>query len=411
MPTHTRSSNSRNELTHLLAESSAGTAAGRIARELCARGSITAADLALKTGLARSTISTALREMRHSGVVVEPALESQVPRRVGRPIQLVALNPNAGTTVGIHLGLVEITIAVVDVAHNVICKHTIDVERDYDPEVAADRAYIDVQNIYQQHGLSYSGLLGVGVSVSGPVSASGRILHSSILPKWAGKNVRDIFDPVFQRPIAAENESTCAAIAEMTWGVAQGYPDFVYVKVELGFGGAIVQQGRIITGVAGGAGEFGHMCVVPNGEICRCGNRGCLETIASFIRPLESLSSLHGRALDLDEFIAMARDGDETVLRLVRETAENVGWGLSIISTALNPPLIIVGGHFAVEEDFFMEPLTEAYERHVMIKSENQPREQRTQIITGRFTEDDSIRGAAGLILHLIGDVLKYHSK
>ena len=81
------------------------------------------------------------------------------------------------------------------------------------------------------------------------------------------------------------NESNCAALAEMMWGAAVGYSDFVLFKIDRGVGGAIVSGGRVITGIAGGGGEFGHIVIDPNGELCRCGNRGCLELYASMRSP------------------------------------------------------------------------------------------------------------------------------
>ena len=92
-----------------------------------------------------------------------------------------------------------------------------------------------------------SGLLGVGVSVSAPVRPDGTVLGASILPTWADVNLRDVFGPALQRPIHADNESNCAALAEMMWGAAVGYEDFVLFKIDLGVGGAIVHGGRVLT--------------------------------------------------------------------------------------------------------------------------------------------------------------------
>ena len=92
-------------------------------------------------------------------------------------------------------------------------------------------------------GCRCPGLLGVGVSVSAPVRPDGRVLRASILPTWAGVNLREVFGPALQRPIYADNESNCAALAEMMWGAAVGHEDFVLFKIDLGVGGAIVQAG------------------------------------------------------------------------------------------------------------------------------------------------------------------------
>ena len=83
-------------------------------------------------------------------------------------------------------------------------------------------------------------LLGVGIAVSGPVAPDGRIQRASIVPIWAGVNVREVFEPALERPIFADNESNCSAIAEMTWGAAIGVEDFVLFKIDVGVGGAIV---------------------------------------------------------------------------------------------------------------------------------------------------------------------------
>jgi predicted NBD/HSP70 family sugar kinase len=250
-----------------------------------------------------------------------------------------------------------------------------------------------------------SGLLGVGVSVSGPVSPGGTVQRASIIPTWAGVNIPEVFGPVLEKPIFADNESNCAAVAEMMWGAAAGCEDFVLFKIDLGVGGAIVRGGHVITGIAGAGGEFGHMTIDPKGELCRCGNRGCLELYASFTRPLAQMSRLHARPLTMDDIIAMARQGDVGARRLIEDTAEQAGVGLGIVGTIINPPLIIVGGRMALAGDMLLKPLMAAYEKHTLIKARDVPPEMRTRIIVGRLTENDALLGAVGLVLRHEGRV------
>lgn len=396
---------SQYELTQLLTNRTSGSAAGRIVRTISARGALSAAEIAHETGLARSTVSTVLTGLRQSGITVETDARPGQPKAIGRPVTAITLNPDAGTCIGIHLGLREIDMAVIDVAHSIVSKKRIPLDLDYDPADAAERSWETAKKTYDENGLDLNGLLGVGISVSGPVSPDGCILHSSILPRWAGRNVRDTFEPVFGRPVTADNESNCAAVAEMTWGAARNDLDFILFKVDLGVGGAIVQNGSIIAGAAGGGGEFGHICVDPGGELCRCGNRGCLETLVSFNHPLEELSRLHRRDMKMDDAILLARAGDPVAKKLIDETGERAGWGLSFVGTILNPPLIIIAGRMALAGDLLMSPLIRAFERHVMIKSPGLPPQQRTRITTGDFTEDGSLRGAAGLVLRDPGEI------
>jgi predicted NBD/HSP70 family sugar kinase len=386
-------------LKSLLIDQPRGTPESLIVRCLSRRGAISAAQIARLTGLARSTVSTALSGLKKSGIVVEMSTTGEMAKGVGRPAATLTLNPEAGTCVGVHLGLDEIRLVVADVSHSFISEKTIALGLDYPPDRAAELTKAAIAQCYDENSLPFSGLLGVGVSVSGPVSPDGVVQRASIVPTWAGVNIRHVFGPVLDRPIFAANESNCSAIAEMMWGAAVGHEDFVLFKIDLGVGGAIVHNGRVITGIAGGAGEFGHISIDPSGDLCRCGNRGCLELYASFNRPLEQISRLVGRRVTMDDVIAMAEQGEVGALRMIEDTAEMAGRGLGIIGSILNPPLIIIGGRMALAGDILLAPLAAAYERHTLIKARNVAPDSRTRIIIGKHTENDALLGAVGLAL------------
>ncbi|MCB1369381.1 MAG: ROK family transcriptional regulator [Rhodobacteraceae bacterium] len=390
---------SDDRLKSILDDRDSGAPISRIVRAMSEWGALSGAEIARRTGLARSTVSVALSKLRESGIVVELPEQAEASKGVGRPATPLALNPEAGTCVGVHLALDELRIAVADVAHSVIDEQSVPLGRDYAPEAAAEAARSAIASVYAAHGLRPSGLLGVGISVSGPLRPDGRVIRASILPRWAGVNVRDVFGPVLERPVFAANESNCAAIAEMTWGAAAGEDDFVLFKIDVGLGGAIVRDGTVLTGIAGGAGEFGHVSIDPQGPLCRCGNRGCLELYAGFSRPLDELARIHGRPLGMDDTILLAEQGDAVALRLIEDTGEIAGRGLAMIGNILNPPLILVTGRMAVAGDLLLAPLVRAYEKHILIKSPDLPATLRTRIKLGHFTENDALLGAVGLVL------------
>ena len=337
-------------------------------RCLSERGVLSAAQIARATGLARSTVSTALTACRKSGMVIE-ATAARTRRGVGRPAAALTLNPDAGTCVGLHLGLRGVSR---DRCRRFAFCHC---RTNYHPRPGLPAAaggaagQAGDRPMLRENGLPMAGLLGVGVSVSGPVSPDGVVQRASIVPTWAGVNIRDVFGPVLEQPIFADNESNCSAIAELMWGAAVGYDDFVLFKIDLGVGGAIVQQWPVVTGIAGGAGEFGHISIDPGGDLCRCGNRGCLELYASFTRPLEQISRVMRRQVTMDDVIVMAEQGDVRALRMIEDTAEFAGRGLGLIGSVLNPPLIIIGGRMALAGDILLTPLIASYERHTLIKS------------------------------------------
>jgi predicted NBD/HSP70 family sugar kinase len=394
-------------LKTLLAERRVGSPSGRIVRTLSGHGALSATQLAGLTGLAKSTVSMTLSELRKSGVVVES--HGAVNGRgssVGRPATVLTLNPRAGTCVGVVIGLGEIKLIVADVSHTIIADKTQPMESDYSPEEAIAVIQRLIREAYDENSMSTAGLLGVGVAVSGPVNPlDSRVQRASVVPTWAGIEIRKVFEPALERPIFADNESNCAALAEMMWGAAVGHADFVLFKIDLGVGGAIVSGGRVITGIAGGGGEFGHISLDPNGELCRCGNRGCLELYASFRKPLAYASKLFGRTMTSDDVILEAGRGHRGCQRLIEDTAEIAGRGLAMIGTILNPGLIVVAGRLALAGDKLLEPLVRSYERHTLVKREEVPPAARTKFAIGKFIDNDSCMGAVGLVLRHHGSL------
>jgi len=385
------------DLNSLLDDGDVGTPEARVVRILSERGAVSAGELARATGLARSTISMALAELRRGRVIVESAQE--FARGLGRPAAAFALNPEAGTCIGVHLSREHVHIMLADVSHSVISEKSIALGLDYSPEAAGGAARREIRKIYAEQGLSPRGLVGVGVAFSGPIAPDGRVQRASIIPTWAGVNIRDVFEPAVEAPIFADNESNCAAIAEMTWGAAVGCEDFVLFKIDVGVGGAIVSRGQVITGIAGAGGEFGHMTLDPKGDLCRCGNRGCLELTASLNPALATASRLFGREIATEELLRLAAEGHVGCRRLIADTAEIAGRGLGMIGAILNPGLIVVGGRGALAGPLLMEPLIESYERHTLIKREDVPEAQRVRIERGKFTGNDSLMGAVALVL------------
>ena len=396
------------ELKDLLVDRNIGTPAGRIVRALSERGGLSAAEIARTTRLAKSTVSSALSELRRAGIVVESA-SLELPRGVGagRPATLLTLNPEAGTCVGILVGLEHIQVIVADVSHAVLADKTVYLEPDYSPQHAAELVRRLVDEAYGERTLSMDTMLGVGIAVAGPIHpTTGRVMRAGGVTTWAGTDIRTIFEPALACPIFADNESNCSAIAEMMWGSARGHEDFVLFTIDLGVGGAIVNRGHVLTGIAGGAGEFGHISIDPMGPLCRCGNRGCLELYASFREPMAHARRRFGRPIGIEEIVALAVEGDVGCRRLIEDTAAAAGRGLGIVGATINPGLIIMEGRIVRSGSLFLEPLKASYDKYALVKRDDVSEESRTQIVPGRFIENAACLGAVGLVLQHHGRLL-----
>lgn len=392
------------ELKTLLADRALGTPAGRIVRTLSARGSMSASQLARLTGLAKSTVSTTLAELRRNNMVVETGTE--LDGNVGRPATTLTLNPEAGTCIGILIGQSELQVIIADVSHRVLSDRSIVVEPDYSPATAIELIRQLVAEAYADQWQSEAGLLGVGLAVGGPVNPlTGQVMRGG-LPTWAGVNLHELFGPMFDAPIFADNESNCLAIAEMTWGAAQGHEDFIVYTLDLGVGGAIVVGGEVLRGMAGGAGEFGHVVIDPQGPLCRCGNRGCLEVYASFRSSLVEAERHVGRSLRIHDVVQLALGGDETCRRLIRQAGEAGGRGLGLIGSVFNPPLVIVNGRLAAAGELLMTPLTESFERFSLVKPSDVAEHSRTVLRRSAFSDNGACMGAVGMVLRNHGEPL-----
>ncbi|OBZ95722.1 hypothetical protein ADU59_10180 [Pararhizobium polonicum] len=382
-------------LQGLLSERQVDSPVARVVRALSGHGAVSAAQIARTTGLARSTVSTILGDLKRSSLVVE--VETRSPG-IGRPALAHSLNPEAGTCLGVLLGRNEVRIVLADVAHNVIADVAIPLERDYRPDKATRTVKQAIDNIYKEHSLPFSGLLGVGFAVSGPIAANGRIMRGSLLPGWYGVDLRSTFEPVLQKPIFADNESNCAALAEMMWGAATGVEDFVLFKLDLAIGGAIVANGKVLTGIAGTAGEFGHMLLDPHGDLCTCGNRGCLQLYCSGATVLSVAERRLARAITLADFVKTAQAGDIGFQRLLEDAGEAAGRGLAAVGTIINPGLFVISGGMAAAGEMLLAPMRSSYAKYTLVKP-GDIEGPVPQFVTGRFLDNDNCMGAVGLVL------------
>lgn len=376
---------------------------GRIVRAIAAIGSTTASQLVKSTGIARSTVSTLLSELKDSGIVLELETKSS---GFGRPSQLLSLNPENGRCAGVLLGLGEIRIVICDLAHSVLSDVWFEMRRDYTPEEAALQIKGNLNRECASLGLTIPDLLGVGLAISAPLSYDGRVLNGDVLPTWGGVDIAAIFSKHLDCPLHAENESHCGALAEMTWGAAVGEQDFVLFKFDLGVGGAIVRDGVVQRGFNGSAAEFGHLVLDPHGKLCRCGNRGCLQTFVGAYHLMHHAEEFDGQTVSIDQFIERSRDGRLGYKRLIEDAADKAGWGMGITASILNPPLFVIVGKLAAIGDAFVEPLKRSFARHTLPPPDQGVELSGPRFVIGKFLgNDDTVLGAVALVLHQHGRI------
>ena len=202
-------------------------------------------------------------------------------------------------------------------------------------------------------------LLGIGVCMPGPVNTqTGEVPWSPNLRGWQGLPLRQILIRHFSVPVFMDNDANAAGFGEKIFGAGKRIKDFVYITVSTGIGGGLVLGGRIHRGASFCGGEIGHIPVVPDGNLCECGKRGCLEAYASGtaigkLARMELAKGKKSRLLELSPSIKRVTGetvtqaaflGDKLSLEILSCAARYLGIGLATVMNLLNPGMIVLGG-------------------------------------------------------------------
>jgi predicted NBD/HSP70 family sugar kinase len=161
-------------------------------------------------------------------------------------------------------------------------------------------------------------------------------------------------------PVQVENDANLGALAEFVWGSGKGHSDIIYVKLSSGVGAGLLLNGRLHRGTGGTAGEIGHTPAQNGTAICRCGSRGCLETVASARAIAEQIGSSRGEPTSTKELLELMASGDEAVGRLVGEAGREIGVALAWLCNLINPDCVIVGGDLSAAGELITEPILES---------------------------------------------------
>jgi len=337
----------------------------RVLDTLRRRGSVSRAEIARRTGLSRTTVSNLVGSLLEEGVVVEQVGEERQPATPngGRPPTLLTLDPSAGAVVGIDFGHDEVRVAVADLAYTVLSETSCALDVDHRADDALSAAATMVEQVLDDAGLERRRVLGVGAALSAPVRAGTRAVASAaIFPDWVDKNVAEELGRRLRVPVYIGNDANLGALAEATFGAGRGVANLVYVMLATGVGAGLVLDGHLYEGDTGVAGELGHVVVAPDGLICRCGNRGCLETIAGARAIVQALRQSHGGDITLADVLDLAEAGDAGARRVVADAGRAVGRALAGVCSVLDPRLVIVGGEVAAAGDLVLDGIRESIE-------------------------------------------------
>ena len=360
-------------------------------------GRTSQAEVARATGLSRTTVSSLVAELKESGLVFEvDMVEGRAPdQRGGRPGVLLVLQDSSKAVVGIDFGHSHVQVAVADLAHKVLAERIEKLDVDHQAAEALDAAARMVEEVLAEANLRRAAVVCAGIGIPGPVDrARGTVGSATILPGWLGLRIAGEMERRLGLPVEIENDANCGALAELTWGAGRDCSNFAYIKAATGIGAGLIVDGRLLRGASGTAGEIGHTTLDESGALCYCGNRGCLETVASGPAILELVGQGHPGALTLDQVIELAAQGDVRCHRAISDAGREIGVAVAGLCNLINPERVIVGGLLSRAGDVLLQPLRDSIRRHAVKAAA-----EKVDVVPAVFVERAELLGSLALAL------------
>ncbi|WP_460633140.1 ROK family transcriptional regulator [Leifsonia lichenia] len=324
----------------------------RLFEFLLANGPATQAELARGTGLSTATVSNIVRDMAAKGVVATSPVNSG-----GRRALLVQLTDTGDIAVGVDFGRRHVRVVLATLGYEVLAEEGIALPLGYDVDASLLAASELIDRLLAANGSERESVLSVGVGIPGPIDRrTGTVLQGAILPEWVGVNLRDL-ENAFRFPVVVDNDANLGALAEVTWGANRGVRNLIFVKIGSGIGAGLILNGQPYYGYLGITGELGHTPVTEHGVICRCGNRGCLETVASTTVMIESLGRGSETPVTTEDILRKGIERDPATLRVVGDAGQAIGQAIANIANVINPELVLIGGPLAGLGDALLDPI------------------------------------------------------
>ncbi len=316
-------------------------------------GQISRARLAEKTHLAPSYITLLVRRLQQKGWLLEG---EHAPSKGGRRRVLLHFNPELAHIIGLQLGRVNLRVIVTDFLGNVLSFKKLPSEAREGQERVLKLVRREIENCLAHD----PAIRGIGVAHSGIIDhATGTVILWPRSQGWRNVPLQDIIARQYGLPTIVEDSARTLAIAEQCFGQGRGQSNFVCIHAGVGLGAAIFIDGNLYHGHDGMAGELGHTSIDEGGDLCVCGNRGCLEVYASGSAIVDRVHKAlqHGVAstlmptavervenLSLELIAAAAENHDRLCETVMTEAGTHLGTALANMVNLLNPSRIILGG-------------------------------------------------------------------
>ncbi len=334
----------------------------RVVESLKRHGRLTQVELAGSTGLSPATVSNIVKELTASGL-----LHTSFTSRSGRRATLVSLARQLGLVAGVHYSARQLRIAIADATRTVVTQTSLPLALDHRHDAELDRLSILLADLMDSLGSSVSDLLAVGLALPAPIDPrTGMVSTPGLLRGWEGVDVAASLQARIGRPVYVDSEANLGGLAEAREGSARAVSSSVYIRVGHSISAGLIVGGDLFHGVNGKAGQIGHVTLDENGPICRCSNRGCLESYAGGPALLSLFPPSDGMRR-IGDLLQAAEAGDGSSRRVIADAGRHIGVAAASLCNLFDPELIVVGGELGLAGEILMAPMRHSLERSALL--------------------------------------------
>jgi predicted NBD/HSP70 family sugar kinase len=350
----------------------------------------TRAELAKSTGLARSTIAARVDELMRVGLITPVA---DAVSTGGRPPSQFALNPAAKVVVAADLGASHATVAITDLAGTVLAEQTETLDIAQGPEIVLTWLVEGATALLKRVDRRVRNVAAIGIGVPGPVEHStGKPANPPIMPGWDRFDIPGWIQQHMNVPVLVDNDVNIMALSErsIAW---PNTSNLLFVKVATGIGAGLISDGHLQRGAQGVAGDIGHVQVARGGDVpCTCGNRGCLEALASGPAIARTLRAQGLEAHTGSDVVDLVKRGNIEAIQAVRQAGRDIGEVLTTCVSLVNPSVIAIGGSMARVGEHLIAGVREVvYTRSTPLATEH------LSIVQSATAEKSGVLGASML--------------
>lgn len=353
----------------------------------------TRAELATLTGLARSTIAARVETLM-ALELISPV--GDAASTGGRPSSQFALNPSARVVLAADLGASHATLAATDLAGTVLGEVHQAIDIASGPEAVLGWMVSAARDLLDQLERPHHDLIAIGVGIPGPVQHStGRPVNPPIMPGWDRFDVPGWVQQHLEVPVLVDNDVNIMALGERAFAWPNS-EHLMFVKVATGIGAGVISGGLLQRGAQGIAGDIGHVQVARGAGVpCHCGNRGCLEALASGPAIARALRESGVDANSGRDVVELVKRGNLDAIQAVRQAGRDIGEVLTAAVSLINPSVIAIGGSMARAGEHLIAGVREVvYTRSMPLATEH------LSIVQSSAAENAAVLGASMLAIH-----------